>query len=86
MVTSRASEGLKKAAGLDFTAASSPAAAMRLRAGPSRVGRNDVEQIRGNTGIGQVRGDAGAHGARAQNGDFLNPSLHEVLMTPPRPD
>ena len=37
------------------------------------VGRNDVEQIRGHTGVGQVRGDAGAHGARAQNGDFLNP-------------
>ncbi len=39
------------------------------------VGRNDIEQVRGNTGIGQVRGDAGAHGARAQNGDFLNPFL-----------
>ena len=38
------------------------------------VGRNDVEQVGGNTGIGQVRGDAGAHGARAQDGDFINPS------------
>jgi hypothetical protein len=26
-----------------------------------------------------VRGDASAHGARAQNGNFLNPSLHEVF-------
>ena len=34
-VTSRASEGLKKAAGFDFTAASRPAAAKRLRAAPS---------------------------------------------------
>ena len=69
-----ASDGLKKAAGFDFTAASRPAAAMRLRAGPIGVGRNDVEQVRGNTGIGQVRGDAGSHGARAQDGDFLDPS------------
>ena len=29
------------------------------------VGGNDVEQVRGNTGVGQVRGDAGSHGARA---------------------
>ena len=71
-VTRRASDGSKKAAGFDFTAASSPAAAMRLRAGAVRVGRNDVEQIAGNTGIGQVRGDASAHGARAQDGNLMN--------------
>ena len=41
------------------------------------IGWNDVEQIGRNTGVGQVRGDAGAHGARAQDGDFLNPSVHE---------
>ena len=29
------------------------------------VGRNDIKQVRGNTGVGQVRGDAGPHGARA---------------------
>jgi hypothetical protein len=26
-----------------------------------------------------VRGDAGAHGARAQYGDFFNPFLHDVV-------
>ena len=43
------------------------------------VGRHDVEQIRRNTGVGQVCGDAGAHGARAQNGDSLNPLQHEMF-------
>ena len=40
---------------------------------------NDIEQVRGNTSIGQVRGDASAHGARAQYGDFLNAFLHDVV-------
>ena len=44
-----------------------------------RIRRNDIEQVGRNTGIGQVRGDASAHGARAQNGNFLYPSLHEVF-------
>ncbi len=44
-----------------------------------RIGRDDVQKVGGNTGIGQVRGDAGAHGARAQNGDFLNSFLHEMF-------
>ncbi len=43
---------------------------------------NDVQQVRRNTGIGQVRGDAGTHGARAQDGNFLNPSRHECFATP----
>ena len=36
-----------------------------LAVGAVGVGRNDVEEVRGNTGVGQVRGDAGPHGARA---------------------
>ena len=36
------------------------------------VGRNDVEQIAGNAGIGEMRGDAGAHGSGAENGDFMD--------------
>src|SRR5450631_3069249 len=38
MVIRQSSDGLKKAAGFDFTAASLPAAAKRLRAGPSASG------------------------------------------------
>ena len=64
------------AAGLDFLAASSPAAAILLRAGPSASGRNDIEQITGNAGIGKVRGDAGAHGSGAEDGDFID-ALHD---------
>ena len=48
------------------------------------VGRNDIEQVGRNTGIGQVRGDAGAHGARSQNGDFLDPSVHGVIRSTAR--
>lgn len=36
----------------------------------------DIEQIRTHPGIGQVRGDAGAHGSRAEDGDFLNSFEH----------
>ncbi len=43
------------------------------------IRRNDVQQVGRNTGVGQVRGDASAHGARAENGNFLYPSLHEVF-------
>ena len=46
------------------------------------VRRNDVEQVRGNTGVGQVRGDAGAHGARAQDGDLIDPFLHGRSTAP----
>ncbi len=46
------------------------------------VRRNDVEQVRGNTGVGQVRGDAGAHRARAQDGDLIDPFLHGRSTAP----
>ena len=72
IVTRRASPGSKKAAGFDFFAASSPAAAILLRAGPSASGRNDVEQIAGHAGIGEVSGDARAHGSGAENGNFMD--------------
>ncbi len=63
-VTRCASELSKKAAGLDFLAASRPAAAILLRFA-SGVGRNYVEQITGHASIGEVGGDSCAHGAGA---------------------
>ena len=77
IVTSLASDGLKNAAGFDFTAASKSGSRNAIARGTVGIGRNDIQQIRGNTGIGQVRGDAGTHSARAEYGDFLNPFLHE---------
>ena len=59
------------AAGLDFFAASSPAAAILFRAGPSASGGNNIEQVAGNAGIGKMRGDAGAHGSGAEDRDFI---------------
>jgi len=43
---------------------------------------DDVEQVRGNTGVGQVRGDAGAHGARAQDCDLIDAFLHGYSSAP----
>ncbi len=71
-----------KAAGLDLTAASFPAAANSIARGAVGVRRNDVEQVRGNTGVGQVRRDAGAHCARAQDGDLIDPFLHGRSTAP----
>ena len=78
--------GLEEGGGLRLHGSFQTGGGNAVARGTVGVGRNDVEQIRRNTGIGQVRGDAGAHGARAQNGDSLNPSLHEMLMTPTRPN
>ncbi len=64
------------AAGFDFFAASSPAAATAFLFGV--VVCDDVEEIAGNTGICEVRGYAGAHGSGAENRDFMN-SVHEVF-------
>ena len=71
-VTSRASHGSKKAAGLDFFAASSPAAAILFRVRAIRSRRNDIEQIAGHSGIGKMRGDACAHGSGAKNSNFVD--------------
>ena len=71
-VTSRESEASKNAAGFDFRAPSSPAAAILLRAGPSRVRRDDIEQQGRHSGVGEMCRDAGAHGARAEDSDFVN--------------
>ena len=46
------------------------------------VGRNDIKQVRGNTGVGQVRGDAGAHGTRAQDCNLINSFLHGCSSAP----
>ena len=44
------------------------------------VGRNDVEQITGDAGIGEMRGDAGAHGSGAQDGDFIDALHNQALV------
>ena len=36
------------------------------------VGRNDIEEIAGDSGVGKVGSDAGTHGAGAEDGDFMN--------------
>ena len=38
---------------------------------------NDIEQIAGNAGVGEVGGDAGAHGSGAEDGYFIN-ALHHL--------
>ncbi len=76
-VTKRASDGSMNAAGLDFLAASSPAAAILFRAGPSASGGTISKQVAGNAGIGEMRGDAGAHGSGAEDGDFID-ALHDI--------
>ena len=40
------------------------------------VRRNDIEQVGTHPGVGQVRGDAGTHGSRAEDGNFLNSFQH----------
>ena len=47
-----------------------------ISCGTVGVGGNDIEQIAGNAGIGEMRGDAGAHGSGAEDGDFIN-SFHD---------
>src|SRR5271169_10214 len=42
-----------------------PGGSDAIARGAVGVGGDEVEQVRGNTGVGQVRGDAGSHGARA---------------------
>ena len=42
------------------------------------VGRNDIEEITGNTGVGKMCGDAGAHGSGAEDGNFINALHHEA--------
>ena len=39
------------------------------------VGRDDIEQVAGNAGVGEMRGDAGAHGSGAEDSDFID-ALH----------
>ena len=46
----------------------------------SELGRDDVEQPAGDAGVGQMSGDAGAHGAGAEDGDTfdLRAGFHDV--------
>src|SRR5882672_728997 len=41
------------------------------------VGRNDVEEDAGQTGIGKMSGDASAHGSGAKDDSFLDRTSHE---------
>ena len=55
---------------------------MPLRASPSASGRHDIQQERRNAGVGQVRGNARAHGPGAQDSHFFN-MLHRVRLSAP---
>ncbi len=44
----------------------------RTAHGSVRAGRNNIKQIAGNTGVGKMRGDAGAHRAGAEDSNFIN--------------
>ena len=61
-----------KAAGFDFLAASSPAAATLLREFAPASERNDIEKKAGNAGVCEVGGDAGAHRSGAEDRNFSN--------------
>ena len=37
-----------------------------------QLGRNDVQQPAGHAGVGQMSGDAGAHGSGAEDGDTFD--------------
>ena len=92
--------GVKNAAGRAFCAASKPARTMRLRtrgsvsvnprafsSGVSSEGSH-VEQPTVHAGIGEVRGDSGAHGSGAEYGNSLDGWLsggagcHRIVVTP----
>jgi len=71
---------VKKAAGLDFAAefrtSDGQAPFFFLR---TKFGRNHVQQRAPHAGIGNMRGDTRAHGARAENDDFFDGSFHNGL-------
>ncbi len=75
MVTRRASDGSINAAGLDFLRGVESGGGDLVARRAVGVGRNNIQQITGNAGIGKVRGDAGAHGSGAEDGDFID-ALH----------
>ena len=70
--------GSMKAAGFDFLRRLEPGGGDLVARRPFRARRNNVEQIAGNTGVGEVGGDARAHGSGAQNCDFMN-HFHEDI-------
>jgi len=75
------SAGVKKAAGRDFLAASRPASTILLRsAGAASFGTMSMRRP-GEAGVGQeMRGDARAHGAGAENSGFLNSVSHTASL------
>jgi len=44
------------------------------------IGRNDVEENAWQASVGEMRGDASAHSASAENGCFLDRTSHEGLL------
>ena len=76
MVTSRASEGVEECGWLRLQRTFQSGGGKAVARWTVGIGWNDVQQIRRNTGVGQVRGDASAHGARTQNSDLLYPFRH----------
>jgi hypothetical protein len=67
---------VKKAAGRDLRAASKPACTTRFRERGSPAAGN-IEQKAWDSGVGEVRGDARAHGSRAEYRGLLNSLFHD---------
>src|SRR3954471_12133944 len=44
------------------------------------VGRNNVKQVTGDAGIGEMRGDARAHGSGTQDSDFIDALHNQALL------
>ena len=68
---------LHKRGGLGFPRGIESGGGDLITRGRVRVRRNNIQQITRYTGIGKMRGDAGAHGSGAKNGNFAD-ALHNA--------
>jgi len=69
--------GLEEGGRLGFSGRVEAGGRNLVAGGAIGVGWNDIEEIAGNAGIGEVRGDAGAHGSGAEDSDFMD-AFHEI--------
>ena len=68
--------GFEKRRGLRFSGSVESGSRDFVARGAVRVGRNDVEQQGRHSRVGEMCRDAGAHGARAENSNFMD-TLHK---------
>src|SRR5258708_37163802 len=72
--------GGEKSGGLGFFGGVESGEHDFIAVGGSGVLGNDVEQQAGEAGVGEMRGDAGAHGAGAENDCFLESGGHDHAL------